>query len=503
MIRSVLILPLLLATLVRAARGRSWFMKARLLIGAAVVAAASLVAPASAASPANDDFAAAQVLSGPTGVTAGSNVDATQEEGEPDHAPQAPGHSVWYRWTAPASGRVVFDTCDATETDTVLAVYTGPNVAALRRVVRSDDSCGDRSLVSFTAVAGRTYLIAVDGYQRGGPFTLTWEQIDRPQNDVFSSPLTLSGADGLVTERSFGAGAEAGEPSPARAASVWYSWTAPFTGGVTFETCGSSFDTVLAAYTGTSVDAVRQVAHDDDDCGPQSRIRFGARAGTDYRIQVYGVKGTMGWIRLGWLGATSPRNDGFAAARVLRGTRGSITGTNAGAVAEAGEKAWASVWYRWRAPRLMAIAFSTCSGAEFDSAITVYRGTSLRRAVVVDEGDDECDEGARAVFVATKGTEYRVAVDSSSAQTGSFNLTWRKPRPYDEPCSVPDIRGDRLAVGRRKLLAANCLVGRVVGRNSEIVPRGRVIAQYPFPDARLPILGRVHLEISTGLPQRR
>jgi len=80
-------------------------MKARVLVAAAVVAAASLVAAASAAPPANDDFASAQVLSGPTGVAAGSNLDATQEEGEPDHASQAPGHSVWYRWTAPASGR--------------------------------------------------------------------------------------------------------------------------------------------------------------------------------------------------------------------------------------------------------------------------------------------------------------------------------------------------------------------------------------------------------------
>jgi beta-lactam-binding protein with PASTA domain len=87
-------------------------------------------------------------------------------------------------------------------------------------------------------------------------------------------------------------------------------------------------------------------------------------------------------------------------------------------------------------------------------------------------------------------------------RTGSFNLAWRKPRPFDEPCSVPDVRGDRMASARRRLLAANCLVGRVVRRNSEIVPRARVIAQYPFPGARLPILGRVHLEISSGLGVR-
>lgn len=473
-------------------------MKARRAFALGAVAAALLVASVQAAPPANDDFAAAQTISGPAGSIVGTNVDATQEEGEPDHVPQSAGRSVWYRWTAPAAGRVVFDTCDGPSTDTALAVYVGSSVAALRRVVRNDDSCEDRSLVTFAAVAGRSYSIAVDGFQSGGPFTLSWEQLDRPQNDDFGSPRAISGAAGTATGRSLGARAEAGEPAPARAATVWYSWTAPFTGGVTFETCGSSFDTVLAAYTGSSVGALRALARDDDDCDPQSRIRFGARAGVEYRLQVFGVNAAMGWIRLSWLGASSPRNDDFVGARTLHGPRGSTTGTNSGALAEAGESAWASVWYHWRAPRLMAMSFATCRAAEFDTVITVYRGKSLSRAAVIDEADDECDERSRAVFIATKGTEYRIAVDTSSARTGRFTLTWGTPRPFDEPCDVQDVRGARLREARRQLLGANCLVGGVVRTSSSIVPRGRVIAQYPFPGARLPILGRVHLQLSSG-----
>ncbi len=75
--------------------------------------------------PANDNFADAEELSGLLPLTqAGSNVDATKEPGEPDHAGGAGGSSVWYRWTAAASGPVTIDTC-ASDFDTLLGVYTG------------------------------------------------------------------------------------------------------------------------------------------------------------------------------------------------------------------------------------------------------------------------------------------------------------------------------------------------------------------------------------------
>src|SRR5829696_10582956 len=84
-------------------------------------------APAFAA-PANDNFADAQVPNtGDTNPTSGSNVDATKEPGEPDHAGDAGGASVWYGWTAPHDGPATVDTCDS-GFDTLLAVYTGGSV---------------------------------------------------------------------------------------------------------------------------------------------------------------------------------------------------------------------------------------------------------------------------------------------------------------------------------------------------------------------------------------
>jgi kumamolisin len=112
----------------------------------------------------NDDFANRQVISGSTGSVNGSNVGATEESGEPYHAGNVGGSSIWYSWTAPGSGPATFDTFQSTF-DTLLAVYTGSSMSSLN-LVASDDDSGSvlQSRVSFNAVGGVTYQIAIDGY---------------------------------------------------------------------------------------------------------------------------------------------------------------------------------------------------------------------------------------------------------------------------------------------------------------------------------------------------
>ncbi|HEY0729148.1 MAG TPA: hypothetical protein VGD38_13810, partial [Pyrinomonadaceae bacterium] len=136
--------------------------------------------------PPNDNFAAAQVISGCVGSVNGTNVGATAEGGEPNHSPPsivAGNRSVWYQWQAPVSGTVEIDTAGSGY-DTVLAVYTGNAVNSLALVIKNDDVVqGDTSsFVSFSALAGQTYRIAVDGFPNGGSIgdvglvKLNWEQ---------------------------------------------------------------------------------------------------------------------------------------------------------------------------------------------------------------------------------------------------------------------------------------------------------------------------------------
>jgi len=133
-------------------------------------------------------------------------------------------------------------------------------------------------------------------------------------NDNFAGAEVIAGCSGSVNGTNLNSTHEAGEPihvTGAGTRSVWYQWQAPTTGQVTIDTVGSGYDTVLAVYTGTSVNALAgtRVANNDDIGGTphnvSSRVNFPASAGTVYRIAVDGFNnagsgGDMGPIKLNW-----------------------------------------------------------------------------------------------------------------------------------------------------------------------------------------------------------
>jgi hypothetical protein len=129
--------------------------------------------------PGNNNFANAYQLSGYSGTTNGSLYRATREAAEPNHGGTGGTRSVWYTWTAPASGQVNFDTVQSLDSiDTLLAVYTGASLGALTLVASNDDYRGGvKSLVTFTATSGTTYRIAVDTRDTiNNSITLHWNQ---------------------------------------------------------------------------------------------------------------------------------------------------------------------------------------------------------------------------------------------------------------------------------------------------------------------------------------
>ncbi|HYR76213.1 MAG TPA: PA domain-containing protein [Pyrinomonadaceae bacterium] len=133
-----------------------------------------------------------------------------------------------------------------------------------------------------------------------------------PPNDNFANAQVVSSCSGSVTGTNIAATKEAGEPnnpdSPTSTRSVWYRWQAPSTGSATIDTHGSDFDTVLAVYTGSSVNALTLVANNDDavpNSDLTSAVTFSATQGTIYRIAVNGFDnssngGDTGNITLNW-----------------------------------------------------------------------------------------------------------------------------------------------------------------------------------------------------------
>jgi hypothetical protein len=180
------------------------------------------------------------------------------------------------------------------------SVRTGPNSSATP-YVRPVTGSPVRDLVSILTVGdsigGYTMLGIPDGM---GAFT----------NNDGSFTLTMVHEFGATVA----SGQRAHQPAGfTGGASVWWSWTATASGPVALSTSGSSFDTLLAVYTGTSVDALAAIASNDNAStfATSSRLTFNAVAGRNYRIAVDGKAGAAGVVKLSL--AIPPPNDAFAA----------------------------------------------------------------------------------------------------------------------------------------------------------------------------------------------
>ncbi len=376
--------------------------------------------------PANDHFADAFLLTGVSGQTTGSNLAATKEVDEPDHAGKNGGTSVWWRWIAPLNGQFALDT-QGSSFDTLLAVYTDVG-GMTQQVAENDDVSSDNrnSGLSFQAQAGTRYDIAVDGYYgASGDILLNWSMVIPEPSNEFADALDLPGLSGQATGSNMNASKEPGEPDHAGnpgGKSVWWRWTAPESGYFTFNTQGSNFNTLLAIYTGSGIGDLTEVASNDEDdrnvpfsvtLNPGlSRIICYFHSGTRYHIAVDGANGSSGAVVLNWRPFLPPSNDNFANALELTGLSGQATGINKDATKEPGEPDHASVvrgesvWWRWTAPETGHFVFDT-SGSAFDTILAIYAGSDVTHLTEIASRE----EGESLIFEAQAGVQHCIAVD--------------------------------------------------------------------------------------------
>lgn len=124
-----------------------------------------------------------------------------------------------------------------------------------------------------------------------------------PRNDSFAQRIVASGGGGKFLSNNTTASSEAGEPNHANAfgnRSIWYQWTAPVTGSVTVDTIGSTFDTVVAVYTGDNFSNLVLQGGDDDGANfnRNSLLTLNCTAGVTYLIAVDGFLGATGGMIL-------------------------------------------------------------------------------------------------------------------------------------------------------------------------------------------------------------
>lgn len=282
--------------------------------------------------PKNDDFNRPINIAGTSARIAASNNGATKEAGEPDHAGNPGGSSVWYSWTAPATGRVTLSTneiplyappswVDIGESGDVIdillngppncgnaidqnpppqfyplfGVYTGTKVSSLRSL-----DCLPMVLdaypnaIEFDAVKGQTYKIAFDGNMgTTGDITLFLSLTKPAWNDNFSIRTRLHGTNIAATGYNAGATHAFGEPvlPGSSGKNSWWTWTAPVNGVVSIDLTGSDYSFPVGVLTGTTMSRLNLIAANSGG------VSFEAVRGQTYQIAVGDLAGLTGAIK--------------------------------------------------------------------------------------------------------------------------------------------------------------------------------------------------------------
>ncbi|HYH58396.1 MAG TPA: triple tyrosine motif-containing protein [Thermoleophilaceae bacterium] len=407
--------------------------------------------------PVNDNFAAVRTLTGGTDSDTGTNIDASHEPNEPTLGGDGPG-SVWWKWSAPAVGRYVIETCGSDFT-TMLRSYTdgnpNPTVAQLDQfnvpVFLSPGCDGGSRLIIDNQTVGRTYYLAVDGleFPDAGSVEISVRPSAPPANDNLAGAAQLVGMGAQGSASTVEATVEDGEPvhHPNRASNrtVWWKWTAPSTANVVIDACESTYDTVMAVYTGgPGVADLTPVGsnHNGEECSQGSRLTLAATAGTQYLIAIGSASensGTVGTASLAIVDALAPANDNFANAATVPASGGSFGGDNLFATSEPAEGTFElsgenTVWWKWTPTTTGAWSLVTCSpGNAFEIEPEAFRqtGVGFDGLVRVAADETQCAGGGRADFVAVAGKTYYFRVSGSNE--GDFELALRRvERPAND-----------------------------------------------------------------------
>ena len=402
--------------------------------------------------PANDDFAAAEALTGPEGQIDGSNAGATLESGESFGDLAA---TVWYRWVAPSDGDWTFsidferspDRYD--DEDLRIAVFAGTGVGDVRLM-----SGFPGSAAHFRAANGTDYRIVVaaeDAFARPSRFELGWEPASSwyPFRDHFAqAEAAVLGEEQFLNLND--QTVEPDEPVETGIRTQWWSWTAPETRTYTWK-FGRTVDSHLAVgiFRGTGLNELELAASNAAD-RTTGEFTFDGVEGEHYSISIgwpigdshaYLKSYARGFWRPGsgeresgfWqLGAT-PANDELAGAITLRSTRGLTLASTAYATTGHGESTdllgRSSLWWIFEAPTTGWYRFFAVGGLLGPNvALAVYEGDALDTPV---SRSGWLGDGNEVTFFASAGEHYTVRAGIQGYDLEDrYTLRWE---PTDAP----------------------------------------------------------------------
>jgi hypothetical protein len=236
-----------------------------------------------------------------------------------------------------------------------------------------------------------------------------------------------------------GATLQAGEPAADSPTTVWFRWTAPSSGAVTFSGT-SALPLEIEPFSGTVLNHLRPLVDPDSIDSLDQQASFRTSAGSSYAIRVSSEVGSS--FSMSWATSTAPANDHRSAAAAVTGASGSLLSDGTAATVDStdpnidGQPPTATLWYRWTAPAGGWFTFDT-SGSGVDTALGVY--TNAATPALIDDSSADCgpsgffdNSGTSVRFLATGGSSYLVMTSGSNSFDptaaslgGGIQLNWR------------------------------------------------------------------------------
>ena len=472
---------------------------------------ADCAADAACLPPMNDNCADAIALT--DGVaTAFSTSNATDEgtfscRGSSD---------VWFEYTAAATGTldvVLTNTADLGGGfwDTNHSVYL--NSAPGSCPTDADEqACSDpNSILGLPVVSGQSYLIRVgtwsstSGEQGTGDVTATLtpatpevcdDGVDNdadgdtdcadadcaadvaclaPANDDCMNAQAIG--DGVFPFDNTNAVLDGPGDDPNMDTDVWFLYTAPDNGSVTFDSCaaGTLTDTVIIVYAGSTcpMSGDPSLASGDDECGPSgfsSEVTVSVCAGDELLVQVGGWNGAQGTADLTVVTTPgAPANDECTAATPIG--EGSFDFANCGATLDGPSddpNMDTDVWFLYTAGGDGMAVIETCgtTGSLTDTVLIVYDAAMcpVNGDPTLASGDDECGPtgfNSSVTLPVTAGQTFLVQVGGWNGAEGDGTLSVSLPEVCndgidndadgDTDCADADCVGNAVC-----LEAGNC-----------------------------------------------
>lgn len=219
------------------------------------------------------------------------------------------GHGVWFTLNAYTGQQVTISTCGSSY-NTDLMLFTNacgsPGEAILCSSGSNPFNCaGNLAGLSFIAPTNITYYILASGLGAAAGTLNIVANVPPPSNDMCSAAVAMTnGVTYSTTNTTYAT--SIGDPTPSCMPNfgrgVWYSYTPSVNGQVGVTTCGSSFPTGLAVYTGACGSLTEVVCSQNGgaycNSGYNADINFYGLAGTNYYILAGGVNGQAGNLQI-------------------------------------------------------------------------------------------------------------------------------------------------------------------------------------------------------------